>query len=358
MGWLDGLLEKFNNLYQDLTHDQRSLKIIFYTTVDFSIIALMVLIMTVSYAGSNIPWDLFNTENIYYSYAGSPTSVSVFTDDQYIGINGIGNSIANLTINGGSRIYLYPVNAINQSWPNGSLDQIGGKYIIQTYPGDVTNIKISINKEYDYDYTMHLKFMKPPSSSPVNENSCCFKVIKKGSQYKVSSDFSSPTRTLIGIKNNSMNNFPIRVKIDNKTTAGTGNALKSRILNYTGQIFVSTNDHIKIEMPMSEVSRFNTSSLKKVILQNTEGTLDVRQAEYKCSAADYINITPAHDTNFKLLNDQINVWGLAKTLEFRNRSFHRPVSVAIKEGNLAIISGVLMSLFTFYLTRLYSQFKK
>lgn len=74
---------------------------------------------------------------------------------------------------------------------------------------------------------------------------------------------------------------------------------------------------------------------------------------------DNINLTStANNTEFKLLTGKISISGKARMLEFRDRYFHQPLTVILKEGNFTLLTGLLMALFTFYLTRLYSQFKK
>jgi hypothetical protein len=116
---------------------------------------------------------------------------------------------------------------------------------------------------------------------------------------------------------------------------------------------------METKIPVSEISPIGKKSLSGVIINNSEGHLDVRHNQYDCSEADDITISSVYDaTTFKLVNGMVIVSGRAKSLDFRERHFHVPWSVILKEGNFAFIVGFLSSFFTLFLQRLFSHLKK
>jgi hypothetical protein len=110
-----------------------------------------------------------------------------------------------------------------------------------------------------------------------------------------------------------------------------------------------------IRSPVSKLSDINCSMIDP---KNAEGTLDIQHNEHKCNPADRIRITRGDDMKASLLCGQIIATGSARTLDFREKNFDRPIIVIIKEGNFALLTGILSSFLTIIITRLIGTFKK
>ncbi|HMK47238.1 MAG TPA: hypothetical protein VK436_11490, partial [Methanocella sp.] len=104
--------------------------------------------------------------------------------------------------------------------------------------------------------------------------------------------------------------------------------------------------------------------------EKSPGTLDITHNQYACTPADDINVIPVipQDSNatsptsnkayVSLLNGQIMGYGYASSLQFRDRDFGYPLTVVIKEGHFALLTGLLSSFLTIVIGRLVLQFKK
>ncbi len=187
-----------------------------------------------------------------------------------------------------------------------------------------------------------------------------FKMFKRGKdQYVISSQFTSNAPKYFSVKDNIAYSFPINIYVK-KAARNTSNGMNGEEkINFVGRMGLKAHDYLKMFIPVSEFSETARAPLRAVRLENSEGSLDVRHIMYPCSHADNINITSVDNAStVKLMNGMVIVSGNAKQLEFRQRSFQRPLSVILKEGNFAIIIGLLSSFFTLFVGKLISQFKK
>lgn len=362
MGWLRDVHDKAIDVLLNLFQDKKSVKIIFYSIGAFTLISSIVFMFSMQYTGSNSPGSLFGNENFSYSYAGNPSYVTIFSDWQYIGIRGINNTTASFTVNGPADIELFTGAGIGPTSSYFPREDENGRFIIHTLPGDVATVKILVNREDEFDYNMIFEYNKNGNKAviPDQGSGTEFKLFKRGKdQYVISGRFNNQAPKIFYVKNDPQYNFPIDISIK-KAAKNNGNGMsKDEELNYTGQVRISANDFLLMQIPVSEISETAREPLKSVTLKNSEGSLDVRHNMYPCSHADNINITSVYNAStVKLMNGMIIVSGNAKQLEFRQRYFQTPWSVILKEGNFAIIIGLLSSFFTLFVGKLFMQFKK
>jgi hypothetical protein len=146
---------------------------------------------------------------------------------------------------------------------------------------------------------------------------------------------------------------------------GSGKDIKS--IEFRGRLNITTDSGMTMNVPASSITGAAGYMVKLV---HSDGSLDVRHGEYKCNRADNITIKPANtsrnkepkyvngNTHIQLMNGYILAYGQAETLEFREHNFNWPIFMMIKEGKLALLTGLLGSLFTLVMTRLISRFKK
>jgi hypothetical protein len=342
--------------------DEKDRKILFYLLVAIATTLTILALFAFAYAGTINPADLFHIENLTFSYTGAPAYTNLYADNYFIGLSGINSTVTNLTLQGPSDLTLYPRGNITVRVAGRSPDESlpPEQHTISLRPGDAAWVTINVLRDDDFNYNMYFNYDRPNGTALGRNMSTpdLLKVVKKGNSLYVINASSLPGAwKAFGVKNEPCWCFPITITVgkNNGDTYGVKMDVE-RVYNYVGAINVTTTGGLWVKSPVSAISP--DSRYSKLELDHAEGILDIKHIEYKCNPADSISISPLNHTNISLMNGQIVASGFAKELHFREQSFGEPITVIIKGGNFAILTGLLSSFLTLILARLITTIKK
>ena len=190
---------------------------------------------------------------------------------------------------------------------------------------------------------------------------------QNNNQYVIVGRLAPGSNKSFQVKNDRRWNFPINITSNIKEIRiKDSNRDDIKNIEFQGQIKIATNSELNMSIPASSTSQAGGYMARLV---HSDGMLDVRHGEYKSNLADNITIIPANNGETRdpkmnnnayvqLMNGHVMAYGQAKSLEFREHNFNQPVELLIKEGKLALFTGLLSSFFTLAAARLISRFKK
>jgi len=72
---LGEVMDAIEEWLSELSFDKKSMKIAFYTGVLVPSAICFVIVISIAYAGTNSPFDLFQCGNFAFSYAGKPGGI-------------------------------------------------------------------------------------------------------------------------------------------------------------------------------------------------------------------------------------------------------------------------------------------
>lgn len=363
------LRDKVIKYLLQLSIDKRVLKTAFYFYVTLTIFIAIMGLFSYQYIGSINPSDLLRSNSVNYTYAGTPDFANIYSTYLNIGIAGINNSQGDLVIGGGSNMTLYPTGEIKLISYDGNVGSKYGPIEVYTMPDEKATVRISVTKEDVYPRSMRLTFYDPAAPLVQEKDGNLLNIMKQNNnQYVILTRFAPGPNKSFEVNNDPRWNFPINIS-SNIRNIKINDSNKDDIKNieFEGQISIATNGELNMSIPVSSTSGAGSYKVKLV---HSDGILDVRHGEYKCNLADNITIVPANTSEDKdpkkfngnsyvqLMNGHILAYGQAGTLEFREHNFNRPMEMLIKEGQLALFTGLLSSFLTLAMTRLISRFRK
>jgi len=363
--------EKFLDRLKHFTFDKKVLKVAFYCYLSILALFLILAMFSYEYSGDWFPTNLFHCNRINYTFAGTPDYTYVYSTNLSIGIGGINNSRSDLEVRGESNMTLYPTGPLTLALNNGETEHGPGPVKVTMLPGEAANVSILVTREDDFYRSMYFGYRNQtvPRAIDEGDQGNLFKVIRKNyDQYLINASFSSGAGKTFKVYKDSRWDFRIKVTGNNgnlRISDRPENDVKS--IEYDGQIEVTTTGDLLMSVPASSMSPADGYMVKLV---HSDGTLDVRHKEYKCTFADNVKIVPSNElekvepamvnrfAHVMLINGHIITYGQADELRFRELDFGSPITVLVKEGKLALLTGLLSSFFTIMLARVIAQFKK
>ncbi len=332
----------------------RQVQLAFYALLLIIIVLLVLVFLSLNYADSYDPTKFFLTQNMQFSYAGSPLFMTVFSDDDgYLWCDATGN--ATISIAGRSIIGISPLGNVTLVAADGSRRDVAGPMTVTTEDAEYV-LTVSGLDTAAYNNT-HLYFSKANISFEKSGDGFNLLLSSGPGSYKSYDDSfiavpgGEPLYAFQHFLRVRQGSF--RITDSNGTYDFSGDIL------YAGTISIVAADDMMAYMPVKNT--LNLLQADEMTVANTDGSLVIGGKEYECHGADNMYITSDRPSLLSIVKDgRINIIGSAGSMKFRGQEYVRePIKVFLREGSsITMVMSTLAAAFALVCRKLLSWILK
>lgn len=325
-----------------------------YLTLSILIILCILVIISLIYAGSYNPYNLFSKDNQVFSFSGDPLSASVTSyNESYLYADMIDNG--SVFAYGGSIIHVYPDSPITLVSDTGEKSTLSGPITIQTLNGTAGATVSFLKGDASYYNNTHIYF-----------NNATLLFDHRGSNYNLVMSSNPGSYTSYDDEFNAADGTPlysfdhyIHLKDGDFVISQAGRSFPFRgSLTFTGAMDMATMDSMWTYLPINETE--NMMPVKEVYIMNTDGSLVIGGKEYQCFGADNMYITADGDTIYSIIRrGHFMSMGQVSSLRFRGDEYAaQPIKNFLRDGYFTIATGILTALFALFSRQFLSEIKR
>ena len=348
-------LQALTTRISELSVEVRHIRMLIYLAMSLTIILSILVILSLTYADSYNPLNLFSTADRGFSYSGNPISVSMHSmSDNYLYADMIENGTISVT--GRSLITVNPQGPVimvpkaGDRWTAAGPLSIEGKSgsasLLVGLPADVSQ---SYNNTHLYFSDANLSFDNRGKNYNLRLSSGPGSIKSYDNEF-IAIDGGVPLYSFLNFVRLSGGNFTV--------TDGDHSYPFEGDIIYPGTIGLVTPDYMSTFIPVNETE--NPVFVNEMVVMGTTGSLIIGGKEYGCYGADNIVITSGNESILQMIRlGQFKALGKADSLQFRGEEYaSQPIKNFMRDGYFTVATGALTAILALFGRKFLSEIRK
>ena len=339
----------------ELSLEVRHIRMLVYLAMSLAIILCILVILSLTYADSYNPLNLFSTADRSFSYAGNPLSVSMQSvSANYLYADMIENGT--VSVSGRSLISVNPVDSVvmvptvGDRWTtSGPLSIVGESGTASLLVGLPAGVSQSYNNTHLYFSDANISFDNRGKNYNLRLSSGPGSVKSYDNEF-VAIDGGIPLYSFLNFVRLSGGNFTV-------TDGNRSYPFEGDII-YPGTIGLVTPDYMSTFIPVNETQ--NPVYVDEMVVTGTTGSLVVGGKEYGCYGADNIVITSGNERILQMIRlGQVRAIGKVDSLLFRGQEYaSQPIKNFMRDGYFTVVTGALTAILALFGRKFLSEIRK
>lgn len=357
--FMDQKLQPLETLKTQLSDPRTQIKLFragMYLFLALFVITVILVILSLTYADSVNPLNLFSMENRLASYVGHPLWLNLQTrGDSYLYADMIDTS--SVMVEGRSVINIWPAGPIILNSTTGENQTITGHVTIVSGNGsDYIATIIPAEEMPEYYNNTHLYFGQ--SNLSFNHRGSNYNMIlstEPGSYAFYDNRFipydgAEPAYEFFHSLRLTDGNYMIN-------QSGVLYPFEGTIM-FTGTIDIFTPDSMYTYIPVNETQ--NLLSAEEITILNTDGSLVIGGKEYECHGADNLLIK-SYDSEISamLTQGKFYTMGRVDSVRFRDQEYaSQPIKNFMRDGYFTIATGALTAILALFARQFITEVRR
>lgn len=334
-----------------------SKKALFYIVVSLTIVASIVVLLSLLYAGSLNPADLFkHKEN--FNFAGSPDSISYYSYSSDMDIDIIDDpddEDNGIVLVGEWKISLMPTEGILLLSDSGDRRIIDKNITITTQGNSTCGWVIKVNRTTIgvRDNIMHFTDTQVNIDKTKDSSSYSFIAMpEETAEFEFCCDKNPKMYSISNIKQTNCPSREVRIEEQNNSYTFSGNIDFIGLIRITG-----TAGSQSINCPVKRISDYPTDFIS---FNNGQGDFYIGGRDQKYTKASNVDISsPESSIRFNIEKENVEIYGSAESILANEKELVvMPVMVMLNEKYFLVIIGALFSILLLFLHRMLTLTKK